>query len=246
VPALVAQRLEVLRAAAPEVSEHVVAAIGRALAPKKEDRFPSMAPIIAALEAKLEPKPEPAVGPMPMPMPERARSWLVLPAIALAVAGGMAALRAATHAPRAAGAGAAAGAGNVLATRAPACVVSSSRTLPVGVDDRMAILPDGTVVVARDIGKGFALMKEPPDGGSVPAATSPLLSAIGHHYGNVRLSGLTYDGHPATLVHFDQAELGAFVGRACNATSAPTRAVGSALTPSAMRQSVSGCTVATR
>jgi serine/threonine protein kinase len=58
VPALVAQRLEVLRAAAPEVSEHVVAAIGRALAPKKEDRFPSMAPIIAALEAKLEPKPD--------------------------------------------------------------------------------------------------------------------------------------------------------------------------------------------
>ena len=53
----------------------------------------------------------------------------------------------------------------VLAARAPACVVGSSRTLPVGVDDRMAILPDGAVVVARDIpGRGRAALRVPRRG----------------------------------------------------------------------------------
>ncbi|MEA2751218.1 MAG: eukaryotic-like serine/threonine-protein kinase, partial [Myxococcales bacterium] len=114
VPALAAQRLEVLRASAPEVSEDVLLTIGRALEPRKEDRFPSMAPIIVALEAKTEPKPGPKSEPKrePTPEPRRTRSWLVLPAIGLAVAAGMYGLRVATHATSASNA---AGAGTTAA-----------------------------------------------------------------------------------------------------------------------------------
>ncbi|MEA2747148.1 MAG: hypothetical protein QOI41_1291, partial [Myxococcales bacterium] len=128
---------------------------------------------------------------------------LVLPAIGLAVAAGMYGLRVATHATSASNA---ADAGSTMA-----CTVASSRTIPVGPDDRLAILPDGTVVIARDIHKGLKL-ENLSDGGTTLAPGNPMIAAIGHNYDDVVLRGVTYEGAPATFVQLDQEALGTFIG----------------------------------
>ena len=234
------QRLEVLRAKAPEVSEALLQTIARALEPRKEDRFPSMAPIIAALEAqppieRAAPAASAATVATAVPaapaadaearplVRSRMRSWVVLPAIAMVAALGLYALRAATHSTS--GAGAAAG---------PACRIASSRTLAVGPDDRLTILSDGRAVVAREIRKGFAPERETPSG-MTPFARNPLVTAIGSNYRDLVLSGVTYDERPATFVYFDQAETGALVGLFADTATVSQRIFGT----------VSGLAVAT-
>jgi hypothetical protein len=222
-PALSSQRLDVLRAKAPEVSETVLRTIGRALEPRKGDRFPSMAPIVAALEekatAKSEPHAEAHAEAPPLPPAPRVRSWVVLPAIATVVVAGLFALRAATHATSGAHAGAA-------STAVPACGLASSRTFKVGPDDRLAVLPDGTVIVARDIRKGLALERETP-AGLAPVPRNPLIDAIGDNYRNLSLRGLMYEGTPATFVDLDQDEKGALIALFAGSSMASQRIFGS-------------------
>ncbi len=206
VPPLVAQRLDLLRARAPALSETVLRTIGRALEPLQGDRFPSMAPIIAALEEKTaDSDAKPPSPPPDRPPPSRVRSWLVVPAIALAVLGGALALRARAHSTGIAGVFGG-GASSATAT----CAIVSSHTLAVGPDDRLGVLPDGAVVIARDIRKGLVLQKETPQG-LVPMPKNPMIDAIGHNYRDIVLRGVTYDGMPATLLELDQSDAGAFL-----------------------------------
>ena len=219
VPTLAAQRLDVLRAGARDVAEPVLLAITRALESRKEERFPSMAPIIEALESKAEPKPEskpetaaeresPAPGkPAAEALPPRAktRSWLALPVIGAVVACGLVGLRAATHATSPTSAT------ERSAAAAPPLRVTASRPLAVGPNDRVAIGVDGAAIVARDIFDALSLQHETPDG-MVPLPRNMFLDALAKTHRALALRGVTYEGKPAMLVELDQDERGTFVG----------------------------------
>jgi hypothetical protein len=142
---------------------------------------------------------------------------VVLPAIATVVVASLFALRAATHATS----GDPAGGASVV----PACRLASSRTFKVGPDDRLAVLPDGTVIVARDIRKGLALEKETP-AGLVPFARNPMIDAIGDNYRDLSLRGLMYEGSPATFVELDQDEKGTFIALFAPSSMASRRVFG--------------------
>jgi hypothetical protein len=206
------KRLEILRAKAPDLTETVRGTIARALEPRREERFPSMAPIIAALEAKAASAPLTATPastpdlatPANAPDPPSTRSWLFLPAIAAAGALGLFALRAATHTTNDV-------AGSGGAAAAPACAMGPSRTFALGPDDRLALLTDGAAIVARHIHDAGTLTKETP-AGMAPFATGPLAAVLGTRYRDLVLGGVTYAGERATFLYLDQGEPGAFLG----------------------------------
>jgi serine/threonine protein kinase len=202
-----AVRVAALRAKAPELPASIIDTIARALEPRKEDRFPSMAPIIAALEkpdeepvkalAALPERAAPAPSPSPA-SPSRLPRRAALAALAIVLVVGVAvAWKKLGMVPR---------------PPSPALKVASSRTLSVAADDRFAILLDGTLVLARGTKTGLRLEREVPGGATVPMLRSPMFAAIGASYEGVELRGTSLQGLPAVFVEMNQGERGAFVG----------------------------------
>jgi len=128
--------------------DEIARAVVRAIEPRREDRFPSMEPIVVLLE-----KPRSAAAPIndgrPPPRPAPSRRPRRMTWAALALGGGGAAV-------------AAVGVALTLSTRAEVraraqgaaeggvlCVVERLRAHPVGPENLIALLPGGTLVVAR-------------------------------------------------------------------------------------------------
>lgn len=144
-----AMRLARLREVAG-LPEEIARAVLRTLEERKEDRFESMAPLVALLEEALSPASAPARASAPEPEPARAPprrrgtiAVLAVVAVAAALAAGGGALarfrtrptesRKTTSVPAA----------------PPACKVDASRAYPATRDDRVT-LAGGTLVVARE------------------------------------------------------------------------------------------------
>ena len=200
-----AQRLAVLRANTPEAPDSVVQTIARALEPRKDLRFASMAPIVAALEnatdrgASLRPAtPGRTTTPpnTPLPLPH-ARSRSLLPVIAL---GALVLASAGVLAARGDRAHGTSGPG--------ACRVESARTIALTRQDRVTILSTGDLVVARDIKSGLLLERDAPDGGMAPYLRTPMFAAMGSFYDDAALRGVTLDGAPALLTELFQGDRG--------------------------------------
>jgi serine/threonine protein kinase len=187
-------RLATLRSKVPELDENVSSAIARALEPTKARRFPSMKPLIEALEQRRS-LPRPAPAPQ---APRRTSAWrIALVAVGLA-GGGAIAVRG-------------------LGTRPPpqplpprfVCKVDSVRSFPLADADRMAVAPDGQIIVARDALKVFRPMRETPEG-SKPLVANPtittMLSALASNRRNVTLYGTLHDGLPGIAAELEQGE----------------------------------------
>ena len=193
----------VLRTRAAPLSEPIVTAVTRALEEQKEARFPSMAPIVAALESSASaggmPTPQPdaivAAAAVTVP-PRRRRAWLA-PLLALTVlaAGGSAygvkRLRERRAVPVDAPA--------LPAVAAPACRVVTRRSLPMSLSDRFAVLPNGEILTARNVNAaaGLKLMLELPPG-PVPFSASPMskvaFDAMGGPKAEILLRGARFNG----------------------------------------------------
>jgi serine/threonine-protein kinase len=170
----------------PELPEAVAASIARALEPRKEDRFPSMAPIIAALEAKVQSAASPTAEP-----PSRAgRWWLVsvlTAATLLVIAGGLRLRRSARAARNALDAAV------VLAPGA--CRTVRLRQRQSVVTDVVAVLPNDAILFVRHAGTSLAVDRETADG-FAPVVRAPELLAL-MHFDRLRSRGTTLDGNPA-------------------------------------------------
>jgi hypothetical protein len=110
------------------------------------------------------------------------------PAIATAAAARVAMrARAATHATSSTSAG-----------PPPACHVESKTTLAIGKDDRATILPDGTIVVAREIRKQIRFQRI-TESGSVPYPTGVDRGWLDVELDEVALGGVRFSGKPAVF-----------------------------------------------
>ncbi|MDB5220096.1 MAG: serine/threonine protein kinase, partial [Myxococcaceae bacterium] len=189
-PTLASARHDDLRARVPQLSEEVVSAIVRALEPRKDDRFPSMAPIVSALEAAddraLSRETSRAISVAPRAAseaPSRSRRWRAAGVVALiaiatvAMGVGGLALRKQRLAREAA-----------RIALLPACSVESRETFAMALEDRAAILPDGSVFIARDVKRGVFLERVTAPGAH-PFAVGAALSALGADYEEVGLTG---------------------------------------------------------
>jgi hypothetical protein len=207
-------RLAALREKNPELSSATAAAITRALEPKKEDRFPSMAAIVEALEQGPEPAgshpdvgepreatdvPPPAPPPSPPRRAARSRGYAVA---GIVIAAAASTTLVATRGWRSAGRSpaTATSAAPVPIVMPPACRVVSRESVTVGDDDRLTVIPSGAVVVARDIKRGVSLQHETP-AGKVPFKAGPMLQVMTQNLVDLSLAGATYDGQPAVVAH---------------------------------------------
>ena len=217
------ERLEMLRARAPEVADEVARAIARALEPAKEDRFPSMASVVAALENAPPPSSSPrldvpasvrmeapvgaaitAPASEPARSPARRSLWkLVVLALLVVTAVGVARARS----RRARATMAAASAASAGALTSAACRVASARTLALATDDLLTVLPTGAILIARNVPGGIALEREEPDGELVPFLRAQT-SIMGRSYDRVALRGVTYRGEPAVFGELFQGARG--------------------------------------
>jgi serine/threonine-protein kinase len=208
-----------LRARVPLLPQAVGFAIGRALSPRREDRFPSMAPIVAALEARSDagaslpssvgqglapPRASaPSTASPPTRGSSRALAWVGAAVVAATTASAFVVLRAfAARAPRDASPAVA----PLAHGPAPACVVVSTQAVAVTANDRVALLPDGAIVVARDIRRGIVMERIAPEG-AVPFLQSPMFEALAHEYEDLGISGVTVGGQPAVLARIAQPHL---------------------------------------
>jgi serine/threonine-protein kinase len=193
-----------LRARVPALPEGVAEAVTRALAIQKEDRFPSMAPIVAALEkagSASDVEPSARLGGA-RPATRGWRVALVAVAVLAVVVAGVFGARSLLRA-RGVGAGVGTGVGAGADKRAtakalaPACVVEPARTLSLAADDRAGVLPDGQLVTMRDIKRGLSLMRETASA-PVPFSSYKLaptaLAAAGNDYRNAYVLGARADG----------------------------------------------------
>jgi serine/threonine protein kinase len=204
-------RIADLRAIHPELSEPVANAIARALEPVKEHRFPTMAPIIAALEASddraasMPPRSAPAtpsnassVAPPPSPAIAsrggRMKAAGVGVLLAIATLGAVRVFSRARLGPGTAGGTSERGA----AVPAPGCRVEFKSTVPITQNDRATILPDGSIVTAHDIDKKLVFERETPSG-RVPFHAARPLASLEPTYQEVALSGIRFGGAPAIL-----------------------------------------------
>ncbi|HSO34110.1 MAG TPA: serine/threonine-protein kinase [Labilithrix sp.] len=184
-----AMRTGELRARVPELAEVVAASIARALEPRKEDRFPSMAPIIEALEARTSTG-ETGARPAPAPPPAPARRWWLVTAVAAAaVLAAVAVVR-----PRQ---GAAISAAPAAANSA-ACRVRSMQQRHLAPNEQLAVLPDGTVVFVRDPAVGLVVERE-VDGGVAPVPRWPQ-TVLPLKFESVGAGGTSLDGSPAVYL----------------------------------------------
>jgi len=188
-------RFGALRASVPEIADDIGAAIARALEPRMEDRFPSMAPVVAALETSAAAEPAAMAKPAPTPPPEprsrRARWPYVVGVGALvAVSAGAVRFLPLARAPQA----------TPVASATPACRVEASYELPLDLaKDRAAILPDGTIVVARDIARGLVFEKI-VDGKVSAFEEVPIAEQLGKDHGDVLLRGISLQNTPAVFI----------------------------------------------
>ena len=198
----------ILRDRVPEVPEEVAAVIERALETQQVERFPTMEPIVRALERCLAVQSAPvmesgaqAVGvaayttvpdATEAPPPVRRRRW---PLAALAV-----------------GIAAALTIGAVLRARRaplpPACRVEAVRSTPLHANDEMAVMPGGAMVVAHDArdsndGKKHGAFEHDSSGAFVRFA--PLGDA---EFWYVHMGGIAMGAKPALLLQFDQSSRG--------------------------------------
>jgi serine/threonine protein kinase len=174
------------------VAEPIARMIARTLGPQKEERFSSMNDVVAVLESARADAPssrEPAANADPAPPRDPSRDATTAPASDRepppAAAGGLA--RRAPSRRRAAigivGALVVAAAVSafvwsrrtprdappaVTATPTGACQVASGWSLGVGEAGRFTAMPDGALVVARDIRRGLAFERVTADGTSAP------------------------------------------------------------------------------
>jgi len=81
--------------------------------------------------------------------------------------------------------------------------VEPARSLTLGTYDRVAVLPNGELVVARDITQGLVLMRETPTG-PVSFTKSPFLTGLGNTYRDVQLQGMMYQDVPSVIGIVDQ------------------------------------------
>ncbi len=211
-------RIERLLSMVPELESGAIAeVIARALEDRKEDRFPSMEPIVAALEGYLEgdaravtttsARPAAAAADQ-VARPRRAGRKIALGGIVAVAtigtigffAGGKAFL--ARHGLIKEKSG--------PATMAPACVVTGLRSLNLGPDDRAAVLPDGDLVTARDIRKGLALKVETP-AGSAPLPLRPhvanMFTLVSPDFEQLWLFGYRMNGARWTVAAVQQPDV---------------------------------------
>ncbi len=165
-------RLAMLRAKALDVPDPILRAIARALEPRKEDRYESMAKVIAAFDERAAPRPHRSRGRV---------VWLAVIGAALlaAAVGGARALR-----------------GARATSLPPACRVESTRSLTLGPDDRFAVMTDGALIVARDVRRGIVLDHETAIG-TKPVLRSSMLSMLGKDIQEIEMHGVDYAGEPA-------------------------------------------------
>lgn len=179
-----------LRAKVPELDEAIVSTVTRALEPRKDDRFPSMAPVVAAFEKRKGAASLEATARTP-----RRSGWVVAGVLSFAAIGILVGARSVLRDRVSVGAG----------TRAtpeerrllPACRVDVPRSLPIAAADRVAILPTGELVTFRDIKRGLVLTRE-METGPEPFTQNrfvPLsLSAIGSDYEEISVRGIRAHG----------------------------------------------------
>jgi serine/threonine protein kinase len=196
------ERLAAMRAAVPDVPDATLQAIARALEPRKEARFPSMAPIIEALEKPADPPSTPRLEPPPS-VPASTRTSAPRRSLVALVALGLVAVSAGAFVlsrPKA-----------VVPVPPPpqACRLESTRTFAVSPKDRVTLLPTGELVVTRDIGGGLDPLRESPDGGLAPFMQATTFKALGNAYEDVGLRGLAFDDQPALLTEILQGDRGA-------------------------------------
>ena len=200
-------RLAALREKVPDLPEAIVASVTRALELRKEDRFPSMTPIVEALDRRVDiPSSTPkAVSQAPPPQRGQSRWRIAAGVVAIATIAGAATLwgvtRARTRTRALAGVGTT---GAAARTAPPACRIESTRTIPMAADDRFALLPDGTVVVARNIKQGLVLERETPNG-NLRFSKNAFLDAVGSDFTDLGLRGSTHRGAPAVLLEIVQS-----------------------------------------
>jgi hypothetical protein len=185
-----------------------------------------MAPIVAALEARadagasLTPRDGLSVAPAgasagasatasanaPPRGRSRALAWVGAAVVAVAAAGAALFLRPFTARATRDGSALA----PLVGAPAPACTLVTTEAVAVTVNDRLALLPDGAVVVARDIRRGIVMERLGPEG-PAPFLRHPMFDALQGNYEDVGLAGGALDGHPAVLARIEQAHLGADV-----------------------------------
>jgi hypothetical protein len=74
----------------------------------------------------------------------------------------------------------------------------------------VALLPDGAIIVARDIRRGIVMERLTPEG-AVPFLRVPLFNALGHDYEDLSLTGAALGGHPAVFARIEQPDRNAHV-----------------------------------
>lgn len=179
----------------PDLPEPVAAAIARALEPRKEDRFPSMAAIVAALETKVKPA---AIA----VSPSRAGRWWLMSVLTattlLLIAGGLR-LRRSAKAPRAA-------LDAALVIPPFPCRVVSTRQRQTPVTDAVSVLPNDALLFVRHAATGLAVERE-TEGGFAPVVRAPEVLSI-LRFDRWRSRGTTLDGNPALYLIGSMASAG--------------------------------------
>lgn len=184
-PALSTENVRGTLAKIPGLPPQVAGAIARSLERLQDDRFASMAELIAALDAR--------------PVAKK-RLWL-WPVAAVATLG---ALTAGTFA------GLKATKPRVVPEAPPRCQVEGIRSIPISEDDRIGAMPNGDIVLARQIKQGLTITKESGDAGAAPITTNPVaqmflgMFAKNPEYDNVTLSGIQLKGEPWVYAYVDQ------------------------------------------
>jgi hypothetical protein len=191
-----AMRLTELRVKVPDLPEAVAAAIARALEPNKNDRFPSMAPIIRVLEARPEKKAAVA------PAAAQPRGWIVTVAAGVSIVallGFVSVRERAARKPIAI-------APTPPSALPPACRTVSTRRLRIGPREHMAVMPNGGVVFALDPAEGLNLERETPVGGRAPFLRFPVPKSATLEIDRLFLRGVMIRGIPSVLLVADLVE----------------------------------------
>jgi serine/threonine protein kinase len=229
------ERAAALVGHAPDLPRPLVDVIARALAPRQEDRFPSMDPIVAALEGAPARSPVAiavSAPPPPLPLPEAASAPPVAAApgaVPVDLRPPRARWRRAAIAAAVLTAGLATAAVGwrlrAKATRSStpplvaegalrsnaACRLASTRTYEVVAADRMTILPDGTAFAVRGVGGPTPLRFEREVGSGFEEVKVPIAGQIPReYYDDVALGALAIRDRPYVLAELSHVAHGPF------------------------------------
>jgi serine/threonine-protein kinase len=167
-------KIDELRAKAPDLAEPIASAIARSLEPVKENRFSSMDEIVSIFEVASAPPvvtpPEPSAPSGDPPAKPTRPAWhagLALAAAAGLIVGAVLVLRSKSvqHAR------------TTESALPPACRLVSSNVVKVAPKDRIAVLYDRSVAIARVGENGLAFERETPTG-MVPILDSPVIKPM--------------------------------------------------------------------